>query len=109
MTMAAASAFGAADFRRRAAGIPRIFRETGFDRKTILCCALDSVSRIERHQSHAICFSYLVRRVWSQSFNSHAALTGQELLSNIEQSQKELFPGSQAGARGNRTDPSRGH
>jgi hypothetical protein len=68
MMMAAVNTFGAADSRRRAAGIPRMFREAGFDRKTtpvaytvvFLCRALDhSVSRIECHQSHVIFFSHL--------------------------------------------------
>lgn len=85
-----------------------MFRESGFDRKTMPVAytvvffshALDrSVSRIKRIKSHVVFFlprQRYSRPVHWQSFDLHAVLTRQELLSNIEQARKELSPGSQA-------------
>jgi hypothetical protein len=86
MMMAAVSTFGAVDFSRRLAGIPRLLRGAG----SVACIVvflrltLNSVSRI-RHQSHVVFFSYL-------SWTFYAALIPQQLLSNIEQAKKNYHP-----------------
>jgi hypothetical protein len=85
MTMVAVSTFGAADSSRR--GIALMFRESGFDRKTMpvaytavfISHSLDhSVSRIKRIKSHVVFFlprQRYSRPVHRRSFDLHAALT----------------------------------
>jgi hypothetical protein len=106
--MGAAITIGAASRCRCAAGLcPCLFRGTGFDqKKTLVVHAIvflshpldHSVSQINRITRHIVPPGEPYARVCSpQSFASHAALTRQALLSNIEQSRKNYCQAPQAG------------
>jgi hypothetical protein len=102
-TVTAAFAFRTANLNGRTVGFgPRPFRGTGFDPNTtlavhvvgFLCHPLHhSVPQINRIPSH-VTFLLARNRRHSRPFDLHAGLTQQQLLSNIEQSRKELLPGS---------------
>jgi hypothetical protein len=97
--MAAAVTIGAANRSRCAAGLcPCLFRRTGFDQKKTLVVhavvllshpldhSVSDINRIKRHIAFVPPGEPYAQVHPSESFASHAALTRQELLSNIEQS-----------------------
>jgi len=104
MTVATATTNSAAiRFRRHVGLCPCLFRGTSLDQKKTLVVhpvvflshPLDrSVAHINRIKSH---LTFLLQGSLTLRVASQATLTRQKLLSTIEQSRKELLPGTAAG------------
>jgi hypothetical protein len=98
MTMGTATTIGAANRSRCAAGLgPCLLRRTRFDQKKTLVVhavvllshpldhSVSDINRIKRHIAFVPPREPYAQVYPSESFASQAALTRQELLSNIEQ------------------------
>ena len=116
--MTAGFAFSTANLNGRRVGFgPRPFRGTGFDPKTTLavptfrilvtrCTTLSRRSTAYQAMLPSFLHATVAIERGHRRLLIHAGLTQPQLLSNIEQSRKELLPGSQVATHGKCTDPS---